>query len=248
VRNPEGYLINKAVRDRCVFAKHDITRDAPFRNLDLLSCRNLLIYLNTAAHQRLIPLFHFTLKPTGYLILGSAETIGGFGELFNMVERRYKIYSKKLTAPRRYFEFPRDHVSESAPAPHAPPMPQPVRSGFDMHRAAADQILLSQHGPPAVLVNESGEILHFRGHTSPYLEPAQGAASLKLLRMAREGLLVGLEKAMNAARKKNAPARQENLRVVYQRQEKIVDVSVLPIRAPGTNERTFLIIFERSCW
>lgn len=243
-KDPDGYAVSKAVRDRCVFATHDITRDAPFRNLDLLSCRNLLIYLNTAAHQRLIPLFHFTLKSTGYLVLGSAETIGGFGELFNLVERHYKIYSKKFNVSRPYFELPREHVSESAPSQPTAPARASVRSGVDLHRAAADQILLSHHGPPAVLVNEDLEILHFRGHTGPYLEQAQGAASLNLLRMAREGLLVGLEKAIGAARKKNGPARQNNLHVAYHGKERIVDISVLPIRAPGTNERTFLIVFE----
>jgi len=243
-KDSEGYQISKAVRDRCVFARHDITRDAPFRNLDLLSCRNLLIYLNTPAHQRLIPLFHFTLKPTGFLVLGSAETVGGFGDLFNLADRHYKIYSKHLTASRPYFEFPHEYASEPAAQPQA--LPVPPRSGFDLHRAAADQILLSQHGPPAVLVNKNMDILHFRGHTSPYLEPAQGAASLNLLRMAREGLLVGIEKAITSARKKNVPARQEGLRVHSPGGERIVDIDVLPIHAPGTGESTFLIVFENE--
>src|SRR5208282_4680239 len=83
-KTDDGYQISKVVCDLCIFARHDIIRDAPFRNLDLLSCRNLLIYLNAAAHKKLIPLFHYTLKPSGFLALGSAETIGGYAELFSV--------------------------------------------------------------------------------------------------------------------------------------------------------------------
>ena len=124
-----------------------------------------------------------------------------------------------------------------------PPAP---RTDFERQKEAADLIILNRYAPACVLVNENMEILHFRGHTGPYLEPAPGAASLNLFRMAREGLLVGLQTAMRSARKKNAPSRSEGLRVEFNGGEKFVNIQVIPIRSPGTKERNFLVLFEEA--
>lgn len=238
-----GFQINKAVRDLCVFARHDMIRDAPFSNLDLLSCRNLLIYLNPAAQKKVIPLFHYTLKPFGFLALGSAETVGEYSELFSLKERRFKLYQKRDVAIRPYFEFPYERTIEVAAAPNPPHTLQILRNELDLQRGAADQLILNQFGPPAVLVNERMEILHFRGKTNPYVQPAQGAASLNLLKMAREGLVVDLQLALDAARKKDAPARRDGLSVDLDGQRKMVDLCVVPIKVPDTKERTYLVLF-----
>src|SRR6266567_632054 len=192
VKTDEGYQISKAVRELCVFAKHDAGSDPPFSRLDLLSCRNLLIYLGPALQRRLISLFHYTLNASGYLVLGTAETISDFSELFAPVDRKHKIYAKKST----------------------------------------------------VLVNENFEILHFRGHTGPYLEPSPGVASLNLLKMAREGLLMSLRSSLEIARKKNVVARKESVRVEANGAPRFVNLHVAPVKVPGSKQRTLLVVFE----
>ncbi len=188
----DGYQVRKMVRDLCVFAKHDVLRDAPFSRLDVVSCRNVLIYLNPAAHLKLIPLFHYTLKPSGFLVLGSAETIGGFSNLFSLENRKHKIYARKSVAVRPSLEFSPERLPDTAATETLSRRPIP-RGDFDQLKDAADQLILNHYGPPAVLVGENMEILHFRGHTGAFLEPAPGVASLNLLKMVREGLLRGLQ-------------------------------------------------------
>lgn len=238
-----GFQINKAVRDLCVFGRHDIIRDAPFSNLDLLSCRNLLIYLNPTTQTKVIPRFHDALKPSGFLALGSAETFGEYSELFSLKEPRFKLYQKKDLAIRPSFEFPYERAREVA-AEMEPPHPlQTPRNNLDLHRGAADELILSQFGPPAVLVNERMEILSFRGKTNPYVQPAQGASSFDLLKMAREGLVVDLQLALDAAREKDAPAHRDGLSVYLDGQQRVIDLRVVPIKVPNTKERTYLVVF-----
>ena len=185
------YRINKHVRDMCVFAKQNIVADPPFSRIDLISCRNVLIYLTSPLQKRVIPTFHYALNPTGFLMLGAAETIGEFSDLFAVVDKTHRIYSKKPTAFRQYPHFnTEDYLAgmsgETRNAPQASPNPA------DLQREA-DRIVLGRYAPAGVLVNDDLEILQFRGRTGPYLEPATGAASLNLLKMAREGLFVASE-------------------------------------------------------
>ena len=172
--------------------------------MDLLSCRNVLIYLGALTHQKLFPLFHYALKPSGYLMMGTAETVGGFGNLFTLVDRKHKIYAKKPGAKQPFFHFTAPHPAGATVA-EGFRKPPALRNDFERQKEAADLIVLNQYAPASVLVNENMEILHFRGHTGSYLEPSPGVASLNLFKMAREGLLVGLQAAMKVARKKNVP-------------------------------------------
>lgn len=237
------FQVSKRVRELCVFAKHDILRDPPFSHLDLLSCRNLLIYFNPDTHRKLIPLFHYSLKPSGFLVLGSGETIGGYSDLFTLKSRKSKIYRRNETTSRTYFEFS---------AQQFPPLPTsqvelqfPVQvDQFERMKEMADQLILNQYGPPAVLVGENMEILHFRGHTGRFLEPAPGSPNLNLLKMTREGLLVGLQAAIQSARKKDVPVVRKDLRVDSDGQERIVNVRVVPLRAAGPRGRNYLVLFE----
>ncbi len=244
VKTDQGFEVNQAVRDVCVFAKHDILRDPPFSRLDLLSCRNVLIYMDAPAQRKLLPLFHYTLKPTGFLMLGTAETVGGFSELFTLVERKHKIYAKRATVNRpRFFDWMSEQPAALPPTErHAEPVAR--RTDFDLQKDAADLIILNEYAPASVLVNDDMEILHFRGHTGAYLEPSPGVASLNLMKMAREGLLLGLRSAVQAARKKGAPASVEGLRLDVDGKERIVDLSVVPVKAPVSEQRTLLVMFR----
>ncbi len=243
VKTDEGYQISKAVRELCVFAKHDAGSDPPFSRLDLLSCRNLLIYLGPALQRRLISLFHYTLNASGYLVLGTAETISDFSELFAPVDRKHKIYAKKSTVMRPRFEFAPGAVREPV-LPEMPARGLPTRSEFEQQKEAADLLILNQYAPSAVLVNENFEILHFRGHTGPYLEPSPGVASLNLLKMAREGLLMSLRSSLEIARKKNVVARKESVRVEANGAPRFVNLHVAPVKVPGSKQRTLLVVFE----
>ena len=206
-----GYRINKLIRDLCVFARQDVNKDPPFSRLDLISCRNLLIYFGSVLQKKVLPIFHYALKPTGYLMLGSSETIGGYASLFALIDKKHKIYAKKPQGPRPTLDFSRvsfapeglersDHPAEES------------EDRFDVQKDA-DRILLSRYVPAGVLINSDMEILQFRGRTGNYLEPAAGQPTLSLAKMVREGLLPDVCEAVQAARKGDAVVKKKGISV-----------------------------------
>ncbi len=242
VKLANGYQITKTIRDICVFARQNVTKDPPFSKLDLISCRNVLIYLGPALQKKVMPIFHYALKPTGFLMLGSSETIGGFSDLFALMDKKHKVYAKKATMHRPHLEF---SASQHTPAP--------VELGkktfakewgrFDLQKEA-DQIVLRKFAPAGVIINDDGEILQFRGRTGPYLEPASGEASLNLFRMTREGLLFDLRTAFHKARKDEAPVKKQGLEVTYNGHTRKINLEVIPIKMEDSRERYFLVLFE----
>src|SRR5262249_27492663 len=247
VKVEQGFQVSKAVRDVCVFAKQNVAADPPFSNLDLLSCRNLLIYLEPVLQKRIIPYFHYALKPTGYLMLGSAETIGSFADLFVPVDKHQRIFAKRPGSPRPLLDFgkPRSADAEQAAEAAAERTPDETLAGLDPTRAA-DRLILNRYGPPGVVVNEEMEVVQFRGRVSSYLEPAPGSASFNLLKMAREGLLVELRSAIQRAKKKGTRVRAEDVRVRQDGSSRKVNLEVVPIRADKRGGRHFLILFEEG--
>ena len=195
-----GWRIAKEVREMVVFAPHDLTVDPPFTRLDLLSCRNLLIYLTAPLQRRLLPLFHYSLRPVGVLLLGSSETIGRFDDLFETADARLRLYRRRQVArpvPVPDFSF-RPVAVASEPPPKEPavteePTPPPSL------QVLVDRFLMQQWAPPSVLVNDRGDILYINGRTGRYLEPAAGKANWNVHVMAREGLRARLVAAMRQA-------------------------------------------------
>jgi two-component system CheB/CheR fusion protein len=241
VKTTRGYQVNKAIRDACVFARQDLVKDPPFSRLDLISCRNLLIYMGPVLQRKVLPIFHYALKPTGYLLLGNAESIGGNAEHFSMVDRKHKIYAKKLLPARLAVDFSRgDLALDRADLARKP---EEVANPFDIQKEA-ECILLAKFAPAGVIVNDDLEILQFRGHTGAFLEPMPGQASLTLPKMAREGLLVDVRAAIQKARKEDAPARKQGLQVKRDGRLLEVDIEVIPIKGPTSAERYFLVLFE----
>jgi two-component system CheB/CheR fusion protein len=233
------YRIAKSIRDMCVFARQDVLADPPFSRLDLIACRNMLIYLQPTLQQRLIPLLHYSLRGEGILWLGSSETIGTHRDLFEMVDSHHKIYRKKrssremeamLTLPRWRPNAARDEVTGETAQPRAMPI-DPQRE--------ADRLLLARFAPPAVVVNDELEIMQFRGDTSAFLSPAPGRASLSLLKMLREGLLVSVRGAAHRAMRERVPAKESGLRVKTSEGWREVEVMAIPLREGGV-----LITFE----
>ena len=242
-KTDSGYQIAKSVRDLCVFARQDVAKDPPFSKLDLISCRNLLIYLGPVLQKRVIPTFHYALQPGGLLLLGGSETIGGFADLFSLADRRHKLYARKPAAHRMALDLPpQNRAATSAdtalPAGHAP------AGAFDFQKEA-DRIVLGRFTPPGVVVNDDLEILQFRGHTGQFLEPASGTASLNLLKMARDGLLLELRAALADARRRNAPCRRSGVQVKSNGGFREIAIEVIPLRAgPSSRNGCFLVLFE----
>lgn len=238
-----GYRIAKSIRDVCVFSRHNALTDPPFSRIDLLSCRNLLIYLEPVLQQKIIPMFHYAIKPTGFLWLGSSETIGNHRQLFEVQDARNKIYSKKGGAHLRpsYFPMQHDLVSDTAGA-----APAPRRAPADELPKEADRILSTRFAPPGVVVSADLEILQYRGDTSAYLAPAPGKASLGLLKMLREGLLVAVRSAIARADKDRITVREDGLRVKSGNGYRDVGIEVVPLvtAAAGAKPSGFLLLFH----
>ena len=169
VKTPGGYQISKTIRDMCVFALQNVIKDPPFSRLDLICCRNLMIYLGAVLQKKVLPTFHYALRPGRFLMLGTSETIGSFADLFATVDKKSKIYTKKSVATLPGYDF--------TTLPHAATMPaadqtSPERapSALDLQHEA-ERLILTTYGPPGVIINQDMQILHFRGQTGPYIEP-----------------------------------------------------------------------------
>lgn len=240
-----GYQINKGVRDLCLFSRHDVSSDPPFAKLDLISCRNVMIYFGKAMQNQVIPIFHYALLKTGYLWLGRSENIGESSKLFSMVNKAHKIYSKS---------------NVPTPALHFAPKPgrglswktvEDFSSAFTGTRNEiqkdVDKIIMSKFSPPGVVVNSDLEILQFRGRTTPYLEPASGQPSLNLLKMIRPELLASLRQTIQLAKQENKSLERLGLHFESDEKPQTVDFEVIPVNPKATlaKDKTFLILFKK---
>jgi two-component system, chemotaxis family, CheB/CheR fusion protein len=245
-----GYQISKTIRDLCIFSTQNVFSDPPFSRMDLVSCRNVMIYLSQTLQKKVIPIFHYALNPTGFLMIGSTEGLLGAGsELFEMADKKQKIYRKRLVSTPVTFGFSvgqpeRDlDGTDVPPAPVVKP-PDTLKAPIELQREA-DRLLLARYTPPAVVVNEQLEILQSRGRTGTFLELPTGKASLNLLKMARPGLLFELQNAIDEARKKGIESKRENIHIEGNGDVKDVTVRVIPFRTPVHEQHNFLIVFEQ---
>ncbi len=241
-----GYQIAKQVRDLCIFAVQDVTNDPPFSRMDLISCRNLLIYLGVPLQKKVLAAFHYALNPDGYLLLGSSESVEAGSDAFRQIDKKHKIYCRQITAARLPLEFHPAAVMEEAIPVRQNLVSQPA---MDLGREA-DRIVLSRYSPPGVLINSSFDILQFRGRTAPFLEQPPGQATLNLLKMAREGLAIELRAALHKARKTGGPIRKSGVRLQSGSGHAEVTLEVTPLTdksAPGGDQApNFLVLFETA--
>ena len=240
---PGGYQVSKTIRDMCVFAQQNLVKDPPFSRLDLISCRNVLIYFGPVLQKKAIPIFHFALKPTGFVLLGKSEALSAFPEIFTLLDKKCKIYVKKMAPP--YLVIPALASEYTPPGRHGEPgaAAAAIVSPADLQREA-DRLVLARFAPAGVIVDENLNILQFRGHTGLFLEATPGEASLNLMKMAREGLQVELRAAVYATTKGGRPVRKEGLRLRYNGGLRVVNLEVFPLRPVLTPERYFLVTFE----
>ncbi len=241
-RTDGHYQISKAVREQCVFSRHNVARDPPFSRLDLISCRNVLIYMDAALQRRVLPVLHYALNPAGYLFLGGSENVGPFGELFVPVDQRHRIFAKSQSGAGLPPGFSLA-AAEGGGRAHPVERPAAIWSAVDVQREA-DRIVLARYAPVGVVVDEAMTVLQFRGRTSAYLEPAPGVASLDLLRMLREGLLAEVRAAVNQAKGENAAATREVVRRAEDGALRPLRVEVIPFKVPPSGTRFFLVLFQ----
>ena len=239
-----GWRIAKAIRESIVFAPHDVIVDPPFTKLDFLSCRNLLIYLTAPLQRRLLPLFHYSLRPGGVLLLGSSETVGRHADLFEPLDARQRLYRRRdITRPGAVPNFPLRAVLPPAPLPKELPVPEDQTLPPNL-QTLADRLLLQELAPPAVLVNDRGDIVYINGHTGRYLEPAAGKANWNIHVMAREGLREPLEGALRLATSQAAAVELHALPVAGNGQPHRVDISVHALTEPAALKGMLLIAFR----
>ncbi|MFO0575461.1 MAG: CheR family methyltransferase [Polyangia bacterium] len=239
-----GYQVVKRLRDMCVFARQNLASDPPFSRLDLISCRNVLIYLGPTLQKTIIPTFHYALKPNGFLLLGNSETIRDYSNLFVLLDKKAKLYVKNPASGRTALDLTARMVPAELLEPPRLERLSPGESWSEVElQRAADRIVLARFGPAGVIINERAEILQSRGHTSPFLELPPGTASLNLLRMVSESIAMVLREGVQRAVADDIPVRLSGLRMGLGDKTVEVTIEILPVQSHGRNPRCFLVLF-----
>jgi len=238
------YQIIKPIRDLCVFATHNLLKDPPFSRMDLISCQNVMIYLETNPQKKILQTFHYSLKQSGYLLLGKSETIGNSTELFSQVDKDLKIYSKKLMPQHNVYDFSMQQTYPSyRQANETKPFTE-TEPDIDIEKEAG-KLLLARYVPSSVVVNKDLQILHFHGDVSNYLQPTAGKASLHLLKMIKDELVFEIKGLINKARKEEVTVKKDNIILSKNGVSKEVMIEVVPIKSP-VRDIYYLIIFRDS--
>ncbi len=240
------YQINKSIRDMVIFAQHDVILDPPFTKLDFITCRNLLIYFDAALQRKLLPLFHYSLRPGGVLLLGSSETVGKSNQLFTAIEPKLRLYFRQNNGSIGGPDFlvksfpPLSRIIKETPMP-PPTMPTP---STDHLQSAADRVLLQVYAPAAVVLNSSADIVYISGHTGKYLEPAAGKANWNFHAMVRDGLRAPIADALRQVAARREPLQLRGLHVEVPGGTQIVDVTVQALHEPAALEDMTMIVFR----
>lgn len=240
VREGDTYCVVRELREMCIFSQHNVIKDAPFSKLDLVSCRNLLIYLNAELQNRVFPLFHFALLPECYLFLGNSENVTRHPKLFAPIDRRARIFKKLETGTRLPPEFPITTAAGRGPVD----LP-PARSfGPDVGLERRAQRIAERYAPAYVITDDNFRILHFSGRTGRYLEPTAGAATLDLLQLVHRDLRLELRTALSRAAETNAPAHADQVQLGVNGRRVLVDITIEPIKEGAASQRSFVVLFK----
>ena len=239
------YRVNRDIRETLVFAPHNLTKDPPFTKLNLIACRNLLIYLKSDLQQRLLSVFRYALKPHGVLFLGSSETIGGVADDFDTLDHKWKVYVRKDTAPP-----PGTVTALWGTRRHDAAGPPPAAEATGALRstptaALVEKMLLRRYEPPTVVINDRGDIIHTHGHTGAYLEMPSGQPHLNILAMAREGLRMPLATAIRKVLSTDTEAVQDGIAIETGDSRQVVKLTVRKLVDPEALQGLLTVVLEQ---
>jgi len=236
-----SYLVRREVRELCTFSVHSVIRDPPFSMMDLISCRNLLIYMDPELQERVIPTFHYSLVPDGYLLLGGSETVTRHGELFAPVDKKNRIFRRRA-APTPALQVSAIHSASSPVRPPRRYQRHAATSWTETALAAGDRVL-ERFAPPFVVTNDEGEVLHFSSRTGRYLEPAPGMPSRDVVSMARRGLRLELRAALRQALETGQTIQRERVNVEMNGGSQQITLTIEPLTS-NSSDRLFLVVFS----
>jgi two-component system CheB/CheR fusion protein len=239
--NNGNYQVIKPIRDMCIFAKHDLARDPPFSNMNLIVCRNLLIYFDSKLQERIIPLFHYGLKPDGYLVLGEAESVGKFTYLFEPLTKKGIVFKKKQAQPTFELQL------EPSPADSMRrPLGRPEKAdSMAMIEKEVDKLLMSEYVPASLLLNNNLDIVVFRGKIDSYISIDAGAASFNVAKIVQKELRPALQTAVHRAKKDQRNV-EDTVRFKQDHENRIVNIQVKPLKIPRQDETFFFVLFSEA--
>ncbi|WP_281039919.1 CheR family methyltransferase, partial [Mesorhizobium sp. M7A.F.Ca.US.007.01.1.1] len=242
----ESYVISNEIRELCIFSPHSVIRDPPFSRMDLVSCRNLLIYFGPSIQSRVIPVFHYALKPGGYLFLGTSESVGQHDNLFATVDKKHRLFQAREHASPHIRLPALIGESRSGVFPSESAGLRKGAAGYPLRQAVEAQVL-ERFAPPHVLVNAEGDVVYYSARTGRYLEAPQGIPSRQLLTMARRGLRLDLRAALREATTTRRTVVRENL-IVEEDDERVqpIKLTIEPLTERGNGEPLYLVLFEPS--
>jgi two-component system CheB/CheR fusion protein len=246
VKLDNGYQVNKSIRERCVFARHNLITDPPFSQIDLISCRNVLIYFRPEYQRRAIDAFYYALRRAGFLILSRSESVAAFGNIFATVDKHYRIYAKRPNALRPggpplgagYA------LVQGGPLPGRMAAHSQLATSLEALQKEADRLVMERYAPAGIVINEDLDVVQFRGRTGALLEPAPGLATLNLIKIAREELRLVLQGALYQARKRNAVVRKEGLEIKHNGRSRKFNLEITPIKLADSPAHYYLVLFE----
>lgn len=240
----DHYLVKREIRKTVIFAHQDVISDPPFAKLDLIFCRNLLIYLEPSIQRILLPMFHYALNPNGLLVLGTSETVGISTDLFQAVHAKHKIYQRKEMVAKPHSAYRMCLMPFQPQSWRSNSLRKIARNEESSVQQMVEQVLLDTNVPPAVFVNEKGDIVYVHGRTGKFLEPASGQSTLNVLAMSREGLRFELRSALQKASADNVQVKAPIVRIKTDSGTIYATVTVEPVREPKELHGLFLITFQ----
>jgi two-component system CheB/CheR fusion protein len=250
VKVDRGYQVSKRVRDTCIFARQNLSNDPPFSHIDILSCRNVMIYFNQVLQRQVMVTFHYALEPGGYMLLGMSEGLRDYSDLFSTVDRKHKIYMKTGATMPHLYDVPRNYAMAHSPgASRSSSMNLQAESNIwtelELQRAA-DRIVLARFGPAGLIIDDRLNVLQSRGQTGPYVELAPGGVSWNLLRVLKEGIAGETRTAVQQAMRENIPTAAVATITDGENGDQKILIDVLPITSAAARSRCFLVLFQAA--
>jgi two-component system, chemotaxis family, CheB/CheR fusion protein len=237
-----SYVLRKEVRELCIFSPHNVIRDPPFSHMDMVSCRNLLIYFGQEVQHRILPTFHYALKPGGYLFLGMSESIGQFGDLFATIDKKHRLFQAREHVPTQRWRM----LREATPLAALPGLAERARPSGSQLRQVVEAQVVERHAPAHVVVNAAGDVVYYSAKTGKFLEAAQGAPTRQLPLLVRSGLRLSVRSALREAAETRRAVVCADIATEDNEKVELVTLTVEPLPDSSSAEPQYLVVFETN--